>query len=205
MAKTVGNKKLLPMIGGLLLVLFVAYILIPSNLPKPIYVEFVSAESETPTEAADAHSEPTKPQHGEPTPFPSEAHSSEENSATMYFEVGDGVMYDLGSMVVNLLDPVGRRYLKVSIVLEFLPPDFKYFQLEEEERTAEREKLLEEIAERKPIIDDIMVSLLTSRTYEDIYSLEGKNQLRADIMERLNEVLQEPRIVAVYFTEFLIQ
>jgi len=204
MAKLFGNKKLLTMIGGVLLVLFLAYILIPSNLPKPIYVEFVSAESES-TTTPDAHSEPAKPQHVESTPAPSNANSSEEHAAMMYFEVGDGIMYDVGPRVVNLLDPVGRRYLKISIVLEFLPPDFKYFQLEEVERTAEREKLVEEIAERKPIIDDILISLLTSRSYEDIYSLEGKNQLRADIMERLNEVLQEPQIVAVYFTDFLIQ
>jgi len=206
MGKLLSNRTtLITIIGVVLVVGFVAYTIIPSNLPKPIYIEFVSAESEPP-ERGQARSETGQAQShpAESTHEPTGSNPPAEGASMLQFEVGDGIMYDAGARVVNLLDPVGRRYLKINIILEFLPPDYKYYQLEGEKRELEREKLLEEIATRKPIIDDMLTSLLTSQTYEDIYTLEGKNRLRLDIQEGLNELLQEPRIVAVYFTDFLI-
>lgn len=197
MARLFGNKKLLTtLVVVVVLVAFLAYILVPSSLPKPIYIEFVSAESQSATSATPNQSEATEPHLSEP---------SQEPGPVAYPKVGQGITYEVGSQIVNLLDPVGRRYLKINIVLEFLPPDYGYYQLDGQARELEREKLVEEIAERKPIIDDLLISLLTSRSYEDICTLEGKNHLRSDIQERLNQALQEPRIAAVYFTEFLVQ
>jgi flagellar FliL protein len=206
MARLFGNKKLLAaLVVVVVLVGFFIYILVPSSLPKPIYIEFVSAESESAASATADHSDPTESHLSEPAEEVGETAPSEEPTPMVYPRVGQGIMYEVGSRIVNLLDPVGRRYLKINIVLEFLPPDYGYYQLDGEAREAERQKLVEEIAERKPIIDDLLISLLTSRSYEDIHTLEGKTQLRSDIQERLNQALQEPRIVAVYFTEFLVQ
>lgn len=202
MANLLANKKkLFTIIVGVLIVGFLIYTIVPSNLPKPIYIEFVSAESDVATTETETKAEPT-------TQEPAWSDPAKESAPVVnpqYPQVGQGIMYDAGSRVVNLLDPVGRRYLKIDIVLEFLPPDHKYYQLEEEERSAARESFLAEVADRKPIVEDILISLLTSRSYEDIYTLEGKNLLRADVQEHMNEILREPRVVAVYFTEFLIQ
>jgi len=202
MAKLSGNKTLMiVLIVVVVLVVFLVYIIVPSGLPKPISIEFVSAESEPPS----TETEPVMPKQPEPTEIPSQAEAWPQGLPVTYPKKGQGIMYDVGSQVVNLLDPVGRRYLKINIVLEFLPPNYEYYQLEDEQREAEREKFIAEIDQRKPIIDDVLISLLTSRSYEDIYTLAGKSQLRADIQDGLNEVLEEPLIVAVYFTEFLIQ
>ena len=204
MARSLGSKKkMIVLIPVALLALFLIYTIVPSGLPKPISIEFVSAESES--GAAADQDQSADPQASEATEGLAQPATSQESAPAVYPGVGQGIMYEVGSRVINLLDPVGRRYLKINIVLEFLPPDYRYYQLDEEERTLEREKLIAEIGERKPVIDDMLTSLLTSRSYEDIYTLQGKSQLRADVQERLNQVLQEPRIVAVYFTEFLVQ
>lgn len=187
MANLLANKKrmMIVAVGGLV-VLFMIYILVPSNLPKPIYIEVSGVE---------AASDPVQGAGGV-TPAAGPA---------VYPKIGHGIMYDVGSRIVNLLDPVGRRYLKITIVLEFLPPDYTFYTLPEAEREAVRSRVIAEVDARKPVIDDLLTSILTSKSYEDIYSLDGKNRLRAEIQERLNQVIGTPQVIAVYFTDFIVQ
>lgn len=123
-----------------------------------------------------------------------------------YPEPGDGIMFDLGTRIVNLLDPVGRLYVKAGIVVEFLPPDYAYYQLPDEERAERKETLLAALAEVKPIMDDLVTTVLTSKTYEDVYTPEGKNALRAELIQQMNERLAgKHQALNLYFTEFIIQ
>lgn len=195
MANLLANRsRVIVLAVGAVLVLFMAYILIPSGLPKPIYIEFAGAEA--PAGAGVAHAEGANPAAGEPT---------QQAAPMVYPKVGDGVMYDTGSRIVNLLDPVGRRYLKITVVIEFLPTEYAYYTLPEEEREVVRTEMLAEIDGRKPLIDDMLTSLLSSKSYEDIYNLDGKNRLRAEMQERLNQLIGEPKVLAVYFTDFIVQ
>mgnify|MGYP003794267895 CR=1 FL=1 len=178
------------------LVLFIAYILIPSGLPKPIYIEFADVEAAAPPEEGVAQAQTTRPSASAPV---------EPAAPVIYPKLGDGIMYDMGSRIVNLLDPVGRRYLKITVVIEFLPPDYAYYTLPEEEREVVRTEVLHEIETRKPVIDDMLTSLLSSKSYEDIYNLDGKNRLRSEIQERLNQLIGEPQVLAVYLTDFIVQ
>jgi flagellar FliL protein len=130
---------------------------------------------------------------------------ADDGLPTFYPRPGQGIMYDVGPRIVNLMDPVGRRYLKVRVVVEFFPPDPGYYQLADLERAAARDEFLGRINERKPLIDDLMTSLLTSKAYEDIYTLEGKNRLRGDIQDLLNQTMGGAQVMAVYFTDFVIQ
>jgi flagellar basal body-associated protein FliL len=197
MANLLANRKRVIIVAVMgFVVLFMAYILIPSNLPKPIYIEVSSAEASSgPSQAAGVGTAaPVAGPTGQPAAAP-----------VVYPKMGDGIMYNVGSRIVNLLDPVGRRYLKVTVVLEFLPSDYTYYTLPDAEREAMRSEVIAEIDTRKPVIDDMLTSLLTSKSYEDIYNLDGKNRLRAEIQERLTQVLGEPQVIAVYFTEFIVQ
>jgi len=197
MANLLADKKrvMIVAVAGFV-VLFMAYLLIPSNLPKPLYIEVSSAEAAV--DPARVTDEGTATPAGGPNAQPAPGH-------VVYPKMGDGIMYDVGSRIVNLLDPVGRRYLKVAVVLEFLPPDYTYYSLPGAEREAMRNEVIAKIDARKPVIDDMLTSLLTSKSYEDIYNLDGKNQLRAEIQERLGQVIGEPQVIAVYFTEFIVQ
>lgn len=118
---------------------------------------------------------------------------------------GEGIMYDAGTKIVNLADPGGRRYLKVTIVLEFAPHDVAYYTLEGEERTAAQNAFSQKMASKKPLIDDTLTTLLSAKTFEDVYSIEGKDALKQEIIRQLAERLHGYKIVNVYFTEFVVQ
>jgi flagellar FliL protein len=194
MANLLADKKYrIVVVTGGLMVLFMLYILIPSNLPKPIYIEISDAGA-----ASD-------PAQGAGVADPVAGSTGKSAAPVVYHRPGEGIMYDVGSRIVNLLDPVGRRYLKITIVLEFLPPDPTYYTLPEAEREAMRNEIVAEFDARKPVIDDMLTSILTSKSYEDIYNLEGKNRLRAEIQERLTQILGEPQVIAVYLTDFIVQ
>ncbi len=99
-----------------------------------------------------------------------------------------GPIFSLETFIVNLNEPMGKRYLKAKIELE----------MENEEMRAELEK-------RLPQMRDAILTLLSSKSYKDISDLSGKYQLRAEIMGMLNRYLTNGKIKNVYFTEFIVQ
>ncbi len=118
---------------------------------------------------------------------------------------GEGVMVDMSTKIINLSDPTGRKYVRTTIVLEFYPSNLEYFTMEAE---AAHEYLVEfeaEIEARMPLIDDMVISLLSNKTYDQLYTAEGKELLRSEIMEKINSRLPEFYVMSVYFTEFVIQ
>ena len=104
-------------------------------------------------------------------------------------EEGDiGPIYSLDTFIVNLIDPYGKKYLKVRMDLEM-----------------DQEKLKQEVDKRMPQFKDTILTLLSSKTFEDINSFEGKIQLRSEIMQMLNQFLRTGAITNIYFIEFIVQ
>lgn len=170
---------------------FAVYILaLPDDLPKPFYVSF-STISPITGEAAGS----------EPEVVPT------EEVATIPTDLmpGEGVMFDTGTKIINLADPGGRRYLKISIVLEFAPQEAEFYALEGEERTAAVTAFIEEMGMEKPILDDLLNTMLSSKMFDEIYTVEGKELLRQDIIQRTNALLPSEHLMYVYFTEFVVQ
>ena len=58
---------------------------------------------------------------------------------------------------------------------------------------------------RLPQMRDLLLTLFTSKTFDEIRTPEGKQQLREEIIERVNQVLDRDLVKAVYFTEFIVQ
>lgn len=114
--------------------------------------------------------------------FESISHGNEEPAVQI------GALWSLGSIIVNLLDNEGERYLKVNIQIELSNP----------ECAAELDIL-------KPKIMDGILDLLSSKSYKEIVGFEGKQHLRDEISLRLNNYLSKGRIAHVYFTEFVVQ
>ena len=54
-------------------------------------------------------------------------------------------------------------------------------------------------------IRDSIISLLTQKTQDDLGSAKGKEALRTEIKEMINEVLRKEEVKRVYFTQFVIQ
>jgi flagellar FliL protein len=99
-----------------------------------------------------------------------------------------GVMVPLEPFMVNLARTKGSRILKVTVTLELNNPAV---QPEVEDN-------------RQKIMDSILV-LLSSKTFEDVYSIQGKFKLKDEITTRVNRFLAIGHVKEVYFSEFLIQ
>ncbi len=199
---------LLPRIGMIVLgvilvsmVFFMAYIMFaPDSFPKPFHLVYFSGSEE-----AIVEEEPTPESHGKSSA--SHTEESKEGPTTVQLEMrpGQGIMLDTGSKIVNLVDPTGRKYLRVGIVLEFAPTDLKYYTMTGEEKTLFNEEFKAELDAMLPVINDIIITMLSSQTYESVYTAQGKEALRQELMNKINAQLPEHRVIFVYFTEFVVQ
>ena len=101
---------------------------------------------------------------------------------------GGGELVSIPPFLVNLADPQGRRYLKLALDVEL------------------RDKAAsDELNKNMPKIKDALILLLSSKTYEDLASIENKILLKKDIVERLTLILGEQKVLRVYITEIVIQ
>lgn len=125
--------------------------------------------------------EQTEEEHGEG----GEAGGEGETSGT---EGVQSTLYALDPFVVNLAGSAGRRYLKATVQLEVNDP-----------------ATLTEIEARLPAVRDNILTLLSSKTYDDIEDARGKDRLKEELIYRVNSFLKAGKVEHVYFTEFIVQ
>lgn len=99
-----------------------------------------------------------------------------------------GPIYPLDQFLVNLLSETGSRYLKMTINIEL-----------------SSELLTPEIEQKKPLLRDIVIRILSSKTYEDISTTKGKERLKDEIAAKINETLRDGYVKNVFFTDFIVQ
>ena len=63
------------------------------------------------------------------------------------------------------------------------------------------------MGEREPMLRDAIIRVLSSKTAEDVLSVDGKEILKEELIEAINEALNldEAPVVNIYFTEFIVQ
>ena len=91
------------------------------------------------------------------------------------------------SFVVNLSGP-GKRFLKLSMSVE-----------------ADTQELADEINSKMHQFQDIILLLLSSLSYDDIATLDGKMRLRNQMLNRINTQLSGGKVRNIYFSEFVVQ
>ena len=99
-----------------------------------------------------------------------------------------GFIHAMGSFIVNLKNGTGGRYARVSMDLD----------LEKEAAKAEIEK-------RTSQIRDMVLMIISSKSADDLQTVEGKQALRKEILDSLNGIMRESKIQGLFFTEFVIQ
>ncbi len=119
-------------------------------------------------------------------PQDQKADQPKATSAVKKEKLGPIVM--LEPFIVNLAGSGGRNYLKVSINLELA-----------------NEQLQNEITNKMPKIRDAILLILSTKTFEEIKSSEGKLVLKNELLKRLNSYLMTGMIDNIYFTSFVIQ
>ena len=186
------------------LVLYV--VLAPETWWKPVYVR-LEMES-TPVAQVSPIQNPEQTVTMEATP--TAPISPEQLVSLSPAESGNGIMYKLDTKVVNLADPGGLRYLQTVIVLEFHPMLASYFAKEEntgneDDEEVGCEKFLASIDARRPVIDDIIMTILSDKTYSEIATVKGKTALKQELMDAINTALGYQGVINIYFTEFVVQ
>lgn len=99
-----------------------------------------------------------------------------------------GPMVNIEPFIVNILDDERSRYLKTAITLELDSPQTSI-----------------EVNQRLPQIQDAMLLLLSNKTNAELSDLQGKIQLRAELINKLNGILTNGKVKQIYFTAFVVQ
>lgn len=97
-----------------------------------------------------------------------------------------GQVIPLEKFIVNLAGSKGRKVASVSMELE-----------------VKGAAVQEEIDKRKAQLRDIIIIILSSKTYEEVSTREGKDNIRNEIKDTINSFLVKGKIGQVYFTEFI--
>jgi flagellar FliL protein len=115
--------------------------------------------------------------------------STHEGAAGGHGEQGaKDSLFSLEPFIVNLQDNSGTRYLKLTVNLELTDG-------------ASAADLTAQAAQ----VRDSLIILLSSKSYADIGTVEGKYLMRDEIVARVNQFLKNGKVKTAYFTEFVIQ
>lgn len=99
-----------------------------------------------------------------------------------------GVMMEIGTFTVNLADKDADAYARVSVTLELSD-----------------EKVRQEVEKMLPIIKDAIIDVISSKTSSFVKTPEGRENLRLELIKRINTILFEGGVRNIYFTEFVVQ
>jgi flagellar FliL protein len=98
-----------------------------------------------------------------------------------------GKLVPMETFLVNLAGTRGNKLVKINMELEVDNP-----------------KVEDEIDHRKPQIRDIIIILLSSKTYDQVTTRQGKEGLRDEVKDTVNSFLVKGKIKKVYFTDFIV-
>ena len=117
---------------------------------------------------------------------PDEAKTAEQDGAGGQgesLESLEGQLVPLPTFLVNLADPLGRRYLKLGVEVE-----------------VRDEKEQEALLKNEARIKDTLLLLLSSKTYDSLSTMKAKVELKQEIADRLNQIIGKGSILRVYIT-----
>ena len=115
--------------------------------------------------------------------------SPEEQQALLEKQAKEvGPMVNIDPFIVNISDDQESRYLKAAITLE-----------------ADTAETTMEINTRMPQIKDAFLLLIGNKTFGELNDLQGKIQLRAELINKINSILLKGKVKRIYFTEFVVQ
>jgi len=97
-------------------------------------------------------------------------------------------LLSMETFVVNLADPGGKRYLRMTLAIELDDKDF-----------------VAEAKEAVPRMRDRVLLILPAKMFKVIRTSSGKDALRKEIIDQLNPLLKKCKITNLYFQEFVIQ
>lgn len=122
-----------------------------------------------------------------------------------------GIILDLGEFTMNLSDITPRRFLKISVAIEVTNPN-----ADPKAKSGggfggghgkeEKDPVVAEMEQYRPAIRDAIITVMTSKTSEDIAKTTGKELAKQEITDAVNDIFDgEREVMRVSFGEFIMQ
>lgn len=124
--------------------------------------------------------------HGEGEHGKEEGHGKEGEKKEKGDPGDENFVYE--SFTVNLADSRGSHFAKVDVAIE-----------------VEEGFVKNEVKALRPKIRDFINVVLSSKTYEQIESADGREFLREEIRNKINGYLPRGQVKNVFFTQFIVQ
>ncbi len=191
-----GGKKGLPMIVVILVVAILAFgggIAVYKFFlsPKP-QQDAKQGETQTKAEEGEKAAEEKKAEEKTSEQAIEDLSKAEGDAGT---EIQQAGILPLEPFIVNLNDPIGRRYLKLTLKLELRKKEY-------EDKIRGDDLLMSKIR-------DTIFLILSSKTYDELRTVSGKLSLKQEIITKVNSVISssfdEEPVTGCFFTEFVIQ
>lgn len=97
-----------------------------------------------------------------------------------------GSTISMETFLINLAGTRGGKLAKITMEFE-----------------VSNELVKDEIIKRKPQIRDMIIIMLSSKSFDSLSTSEGKNGLRDEIRDEVNHFLTKGEIKRIFFTEFI--
>jgi len=130
----------------------------------------------------------TPPTEGDKTPAQTEDTTLPEADKEAENPDAPPIFINIADITVNLADPDTARFLRAKIKLE-----------------VRSEKNQAKVDEYMIKINDLVITNLTSKTFKEIRTPQGKYKLKEELIYRINQLIGGKPVKGLYFTEFVSQ
>ncbi|NNE97927.1 MAG: flagellar basal body-associated FliL family protein [Pyrinomonadaceae bacterium] len=160
------------------------------------YYYFVMAANAADGEEAEDHSESKKKKKKKKKKSKKSGDEEDEDSEPNEL-LGDALpddedvkhIIELPAFIINLADAEEARYLRMTVNLG----------VGEEGESKEPNKLF------ITRVRNAMLAVLSTKRSEEVLSVKGKSKLRKELLEAAEAASDEPEVLAIYITDFIVQ
>lgn len=114
--------------------------------------------------------------------------SSGEKKEAVPASAAIGPMLKISPLIINLKEESGKHYIKTTIILEIGQPEW-----------------LEEVRSRVSLLTDLAILTLGDKQLKELQNAEAKENLKKELLIKINQALGSPKVAQIYFDEFLFQ
>ncbi len=118
-----------------------------------------------------------------------------------------GPMLALDDQVINLAGttPDSYKYAKVGVTIELRPTTASFYNMHGADRTKEETAELAAYTDDLPLLQDAVGSVVSAHDSSTLTTPDGRAQLKSQLLAAVKTVLGQDIVVAVFFTDFVMQ
>ena len=187
-AKPAKKSNKLILFGGIGVGILVIGVVLAIFVLKPMMAgggEEAAVDEKT---EAKAEKGEKKTEHGEAKKSGHGEEKKAEKAKSEHGEASESLVYSIKDIVVNPAGTAGSRFLSVSFGFEL-----------------GNKELMTEFEAKEPIVRDVLITILSSKTLAELTDAKQKEIMRVQIRKRLSQVLETEELAGVYYTDFVLQ